>query len=397
MRRAGGLKRHVTERCLAIAATGMRPIVLDAVRLTRRAASAARSHDGSDEEFPNLRFDTRAEFGRPRCVPARGQAVFGRTASFHRTRPDIARAGPCARRAVRRGGARLCVDLPSHHPDRRRQALLRRAGCRLPAKPATRTSAARSKRTSGRHGCGCVRESVLAGARRVVVPSARRREPAAAYFPRPHLHRDAMGERSRRRRRRMTAAAGLRRARRHGRRDRHREGLRVPARLCPPCRRARLGLEFVVVGHTCDDKRLLDTGVVHITGPYDEAEAVELIRSQQAQLGFLPSLWPETWSYTLSQMWQAGLEVVAFDWARRPNGSARPAVAGCCRSGCHQPRPAGRCWLTGAVVRRCGPSRCNDERRRPWRECIVVSSRSVPPREVLSRLRRERWTQCQGR
>ena len=74
-----------------------------------------------------------------------------------------------------------------------------------------------------------------------------------------------------------------------------------------------LGLEFVVVGHTCDDKRLLDTGVVHITGPYDEEEAVALIRSQQAQLGFLPSLWPETWSYTLSQMWQAGLDVVSFD------------------------------------------------------------------------------------
>jgi hypothetical protein len=24
-------------------------------------------------------------------------------------------------------------------------------------------------------------------------------------------------------------------------------------------------------------------------------------------------LWPETWSYTLSQLWQAGLDVVAFD------------------------------------------------------------------------------------
>ena len=75
----------------------------------------------------------------------------------------------------------------------------------------------------------------------------------------------------------------------------------------------RLALEFVVVGHTCDDARLLDTGIVHITGRYEEAEAVELIRAQHAELGFLPALWPETWSYTLSQLWQAGLEVVAFD------------------------------------------------------------------------------------
>ena len=75
----------------------------------------------------------------------------------------------------------------------------------------------------------------------------------------------------------------------------------------------RLALEFVVVGYTCDDRRMLDTGAVHITGRYEETEAVELIRAERAELGFLPALWPETWSYTLSQMWQAGLEVVAFD------------------------------------------------------------------------------------
>jgi glycosyltransferase involved in cell wall biosynthesis len=53
--------------------------------------------------------------------------------------------------------------------------------------------------------------------------------------------------------------------------------------------------------------------VVHITGEYREVEANELIRAQQADVGFLPALWPETWSYTLTQLWQAGLEVVAFD------------------------------------------------------------------------------------
>jgi hypothetical protein len=75
----------------------------------------------------------------------------------------------------------------------------------------------------------------------------------------------------------------------------------------------RLPLEFIVIGHTCDDKRLWDTGVVHITGEYQESEAIELIRAQQADVGFLPSLCPETWSYTLTQLWQAGLKVVSFD------------------------------------------------------------------------------------
>jgi hypothetical protein len=58
------------------------------------------------------------------------------------------------------------------------------------------------------------------------------------------------------------------------------------------------------VGHTCDDERLLDTGTVSITGSYKEAEAVELMQAQQAQFGFLPVLWPETRSYTLTQIWR---------------------------------------------------------------------------------------------
>ena len=74
-----------------------------------------------------------------------------------------------------------------------------------------------------------------------------------------------------------------------------------------------LPLEFVVVGFTCDDDRLLRTGRVRITGRYDESEAVALLKRQNATFGLLPSLWPETWSYTLTQMWQAFLPVVTFD------------------------------------------------------------------------------------
>ncbi len=75
----------------------------------------------------------------------------------------------------------------------------------------------------------------------------------------------------------------------------------------------RLSLSFVVVGHTIDDARLLDTGRVFVTGEYQDREAVALIASQYAMIGFIPSLWPETWCYTLSHMWAAGLAVLAFD------------------------------------------------------------------------------------
>ncbi len=75
----------------------------------------------------------------------------------------------------------------------------------------------------------------------------------------------------------------------------------------------RLGLRFVLVGHTPDDQRLLDTTKVFVTGPYAEDRAVGLIRDQRADLAFLPSIWPETWCFTLGHAWQAGLDVAAFD------------------------------------------------------------------------------------
>ncbi len=74
-----------------------------------------------------------------------------------------------------------------------------------------------------------------------------------------------------------------------------------------------LPLEFVLVGHTPDDQRLLATGRVIVTGMYREAEAESLIRDQRAHLAWLPSLWPETWCFTLGVAWRAGLRVAVFD------------------------------------------------------------------------------------
>ena len=74
-----------------------------------------------------------------------------------------------------------------------------------------------------------------------------------------------------------------------------------------------IGLEFVVVGDTTGDAELLATGRAYITGTYAPREAVDLVRAQNATLGFVPSVWPETWSLTLTELWQAGLPVAAFD------------------------------------------------------------------------------------
>jgi GT2 family glycosyltransferase len=77
--------------------------------------------------------------------------------------------------------------------------------------------------------------------------------------------------------------------------------------------RRNLNLEFVVVGHTTDDGRMMATGRVFVTGRFDPGEAAGLIAAQHARLGFVASIWPETWCLSLGDIWRAGLRTAAFD------------------------------------------------------------------------------------
>ncbi len=74
-----------------------------------------------------------------------------------------------------------------------------------------------------------------------------------------------------------------------------------------------LDLEFVVIGFTCDDERLLQTGRVFITGPYDENEVDALLEREQCHIAFFPSVAPETWCYALSHALARGIPIIAFD------------------------------------------------------------------------------------
>jgi GT2 family glycosyltransferase/glycosyltransferase involved in cell wall biosynthesis len=77
-------------------------------------------------------------------------------------------------------------------------------------------------------------------------------------------------------------------------------------------RRRKLPLEFIVAGASADDAALLEAGIF-ITGAYPEGQATGLIRSLNAGLAFLPSIWPETWCFALSEAWEAGLYTLVFD------------------------------------------------------------------------------------
>ncbi len=74
-----------------------------------------------------------------------------------------------------------------------------------------------------------------------------------------------------------------------------------------------LNLSFAIVGYTIDDDALEATGHVRITGPFAADEAGSLIRAQGAGLAFIPSTWPETWCFALTDAWEAGLPACVFD------------------------------------------------------------------------------------
>jgi GT2 family glycosyltransferase/glycosyltransferase involved in cell wall biosynthesis len=93
--------------------------------------------------------------------------------------------------------------------------------------------------------------------------------------------------------------------------------------------RRRLPLDYLVAGPSAEDGALLETGNIFVAGPYREGEAPALIAALDADLAFLPSIWPETWCFALSEAWRAGLYAIAFDLgaqAARIKATGRGAV-----------------------------------------------------------------------
>lgn len=75
----------------------------------------------------------------------------------------------------------------------------------------------------------------------------------------------------------------------------------------------KLPIEFIVIGYTQDDAPLIATGKVFVTGRFSDSEAAHLLRREQPDIAWFPSVWPETWCYALDHALHANLPVVAFD------------------------------------------------------------------------------------
>lgn len=90
------------------------------------------------------------------------------------------------------------------------------------------------------------------------------------------------------------------------------KGFDILHRCAKDAQKRNLPLEFIILGHSIND-RLLNRAGVFITGMYQDDEAFDILRSLNPHVIFLPSIWPETYSYTLSIALGTGLPIFAFE------------------------------------------------------------------------------------
>jgi glycosyltransferase involved in cell wall biosynthesis len=155
-------------------------------------------------------------------------------------------------------------------------------------------------------------QTLLAGARRVFVPSEDAAERLGRYFEdvhwlvRPHAEApwtDASAVAPRRGDLRVAVVGAIG----------YHKGSQALLACARDAARRKLPLRFAVVGHTDCNDDLLATGRVEITGPYEEDDLPALLTRARCQLAFLPSVWPETYCYALSNVVRARLHPVVFD------------------------------------------------------------------------------------
>ncbi|MDH4017053.1 MAG: glycosyltransferase, partial [Actinomycetota bacterium] len=156
-------------------------------------------------------------------------------------------------------------------------------------------------------------EILLAGARRVFVPSQDAADRLARYFEdvrwlvRPHVEGPwtspsaAAPKRGGETRVAVVGAIG------------YHKGSQILLACAEDAAVRKLPLRFEVVGYTDCTEELLATKRVAVTGPYEEDELPALLERARCQLAFIPSVWPETYCYSLSHVVRAQLHPFVFD------------------------------------------------------------------------------------
>ena len=92
------------------------------------------------------------------------------------------------------------------------------------------------------------------------------------------------------------------------------KGARQLVELARHCSRWDDDIGFVVIGHTDRDKELEKFDNIRISGSYAPGSALAALRQSGCRVALFLSIFPETYSYTLSEALAAGLAPVAYDF-----------------------------------------------------------------------------------
>lgn len=83
--------------------------------------------------------------------------------------------------------------------------------------------------------------------------------------------------------------------------------------LAADARLRKLPIRFMIFGYSNDDDRLSKLPNVSLTGPYLDADLDRMLAAAPCDFAFFPSVWPETFCFTLDHAVRNGLYPVAFD------------------------------------------------------------------------------------
>ncbi|MDD2875762.1 MAG: glycosyltransferase [Acidiphilium sp.] len=311
----GGIARIIAARMAALRAEGIRPVLVQPDFSDPAAREsfigAARLTDGAPMDYPNLCYHLPGQWSEL-VATLRGLSVrhveFHHTLGHHPSIRDLAKALGVPAEHIVHDYSYFCKRVNLLGPARRYCGEPDIAGC------AACVATAGSELTDPIAPAALIARSAaeLRAARRVSVPSAdaavrlRRHFPGVAVTVTPwedDLLPAALTAPAHPPRRVIAVVGGIGPA----------KGYDVLLDCARDAATRRLPLSFVLIGTSEEDAPLIETGRVMITGPYQEGEAAELIARSGAHLGFLPSIWPETWCFALSEMWRGGLYAIGFD------------------------------------------------------------------------------------
>ncbi len=91
------------------------------------------------------------------------------------------------------------------------------------------------------------------------------------------------------------------------------KGFELVVALAERAARERRPIAFTVIGYVADPRRVAGLSNLTVTGAYRPDDLPRLLAEADPDYVFLSSVWPETYSYVLSEAWAAGYPVVALD------------------------------------------------------------------------------------